>query len=358
MHLGRHTLSSFLAEQLRGADHAHQLGSLLHDVATATIAIAGMTTRGALGGYLGAHGALNPHGERQQRLDVLANEVMVDACQHSASVAAMASEELEGPLLLREPAGGPYLLLFDPLDGSSNIDVNVSVGTIFSVLKRPHALAPAAADFLQPGHSQVAAGYAIYGPSTMLVLTLGQGTHAFTLDAARAEFTLTHPDLRIADETHEFAINASNERFWEAPVQRYVDECQTGAAGVRGRDFNMRWIASLVAEAHRILMRGGVFLYPRDLKTPPTAGRLRLMYEANPVALLIEQAGGAAGTGRGRLLDLQPVELHQRVPVILGSRNEVERIERYHREHDSGADRPFVSPLFNERSLFRAQEWA
>ena len=357
MHLGRHTLSSFLAEQLRGTDHAHQLAALLHDVATATIAIARMTTRGALGGYLGAHGAVNPHGERQQRLDVLAHEVMVDACQCSG-VAAMASEELQDPLVLREPAGGPYLLLFDPLDGSSNIDVNVAVGTIFSVLRRPHLLAPAAADFLQPGDAQVAAGYAIYGPSTMLVLSVGRGTHGFTLDDARGEYTLTHADLRIAEETHEFAINASNERFWEAPVQRYVGECRAGAAGERGRDFNMRWIASLVAEAHRILMRGGVFLYPRDHKTPPSAGRLRLMYEANPVALLIEQAGGAAGTGRGRLLDLQPAELHQRVPVVFGSRHEVERITRYHHEHDRGADKPYVSPLFNERSLFRAQEMA
>jgi len=384
MQLGRHTLSSFLAEQFkappgggkgpppppegvastrerpfvdsRGADHAHQLAALLHDVATATIGIARMTTRGALGGYLGAHGALNLHGERQQRLDVLAHEVMVECGQRSGAAAAMVSEEVEGPLLLRDPASGPYLLLSDPLDGSSNIDVNVSVGTIFSVLKRPHQLAPAAADFLQPGRAQVAAGYAIYGPSTMLVLTLGQGTHGFTLDAARGEYTLTHPDLRIADEAQEFAINASNTRFWEAPVQRYVAECQAGAAGVRGRDFNMRWIASLVAEAHRVLMRGGVFLYPRDHKLPVKAGRLRLLYEANPVALLIEQAGGAAGSGRERLLDVQPLELHQRVPLVFGSRHEVERITRYHHEHDSGADKPYVSPLFNERSLFRAQE--
>jgi fructose-1,6-bisphosphatase I/sedoheptulose-1,7-bisphosphatase len=192
----------------------------------------------------------------------------------------------------------------------------------------------------------------------MLVLTLGRGTHGFTLDRERGAFTLTHPELQITDETQEFAINTSNARFWEAPVQRYVGECQAGHSGTRGRDFNMRWIASLVAEAHRILMRGGVFLYPRDHKQPPKAGRLRLMYEANPVAWLIEQAGGSASTGRERLLDLAPADLHQRVPVIFGSRHEVQRIERYHQEHDCGADKPYVSPLFNERSLFRAQELA
>jgi fructose-1,6-bisphosphatase I/sedoheptulose-1,7-bisphosphatase len=358
MQIGRPTLSSFLAEHLNGAEHAHQLAALLHDVATATITIARMTTRGALGGYLGAHGALNGHGERQQRLDVLAHEVMAECGQRSGVAAALVSEEIEDPLLSNEAASGPYLLLFDPLDGSSNIDVNVAVGTIFSVLRRPHGLVPAAADFLQPGHAQVAAGYAIYGPSTMLVLTLGSGTHSFTLDDLRGEYTLTHPELRIADDTHEFAINASNARFWEAPVQRYVAECQAGASGVRERDFNMRWIASLVAEAHRVLMRGGVFLYPHDHKMPARAGRLRLLYEANPVALLIEQAGGAASTGRERLLDVMPAELHQRVPLVFGSRHEVERITRYHHEHDRGADKPYVSPLFNERSLFRAQELA
>ncbi|HET9206809.1 MAG TPA: class 1 fructose-bisphosphatase [Burkholderiaceae bacterium] len=356
MHLGRPTLQTFLAQQLVGAEHQHQLAALLADVATAVIAIAQMTTRGALGGYLGPHGAVNSQGERQQRLDVLAHEVMLDVCQRSGSVAAMASEEIEQPVVVRDAASGPYLLVFDPLDGSSNIDVNASIGTLFSVLKRPHQLAPDAADFLQSGRAQVAAGYAIYGPSTMLVLTVGRGTHGFTLDRERNQFTLTHADLRIPDDTQEFAINTSNVRFWEAPVQRYVSECQAGAASVRGRDFNTRWVASLVADAHRILMRGGVFLYPKDRKQPPKAGRLRLLYEANPVAWLIEQAGGLAGTGREWLLDLVPSELHQRVPVVFGSRDEVERIQRYHLEHDRGADQPYVSPLFNERSLFRAQE--
>ncbi len=358
MHLGRPTLQEFLADPSGGVQHPPQLAALLHDVASAVIAIARMTTRGALGGYLGAHGARNVHGETQQRLDVLAHEAVLDHCMRSGSVAAIVSEELEQPQILRAAESARYLLAVDPLDGSSNIDVNLSVGTIFSVLKRPRTQALVSADFLQPGHEQVAAGYAIYGPSTMLVLTLGNGTHGFTLDRERGAFTLTHPELQIADQTQEFAINTSNARFWEAPVQRYVSECQAGHSGTRGRDFNMRWIASLVAEAHRILMRGGVFLYPRDHKHPPKAGRLRLMYEANPVAWLIEQAGGSASTGRGRLLDLAPDDLHQRVPVIFGSRHEVERIERYHHEHDCGTDKPYVSPLFNERSLFRAQELA
>jgi fructose-1,6-bisphosphatase I/sedoheptulose-1,7-bisphosphatase len=356
MHLGRPTLQTFLARQLAGADHQHQLTALLADVAAAVIAIGQMTARGALGGYLGPHGALNSQGERQQRLDVLAHEVMLDVCQRSGSVAAMASEESEHAVRVRASAGGPYLLLFDPLDGSSNIDIDGSIGTLFSVLKRPHQLAPDTADFLQPGHAQIAAGYAIYGPSTMLVLTVGRGTHGFTLDRDRDQFMLTHPDLRIPTDAHEFAINASNVRFWEAPVQRFVGECQAGAAGIRGHDFNTRWVAALVADAHRILMRGGVYLYPRDHKQPPKAGRLRLLYEANPVAWLVEQAGGLASTGRERLLDLVPTELHQRVPVVFGSRSEVERITRYHHEHDRGADKPYVSPLFNERSLFRAQE--
>jgi fructose-1,6-bisphosphatase len=268
----------------------------------------------------------------------------------------MASEEMEQPFAIPpEYARGRYLLLFDPLDGSSNIDLNVAVGTIFSVLVHAGDAAPVEADFLQPGRRQVAAGYAIYGPSTVLVISVGRGTHGFTLDREIGNFVLTHPDLRILEETSEFAINTSNERFWEPPVQRYVEECKAGRTGPRGRDFNMRWIASMVAEVHRILVRGGVFMYPRDNKDPKKQGRLRLMYEANPMAMLVEQAGGAASTGRTRLLDDQPRELHQRVPVILGSKREVERIELYHREFDSGTDQPFASPLFNDRSLFRPE---
>jgi fructose-1,6-bisphosphatase I / sedoheptulose-1,7-bisphosphatase len=233
--------------------------------------------------------------------------------------------------------------------------VNVSVGTIFSVLRHDQGEPPCATDYLQSGDRQVAAGYAIYGPATMFVITVGKGTHGFTLDREIGNFILTHPDLSVPADTGEFAINTSNARFWEPPVHRYVSECQAGKSGVRQRDFNMRWIASLVAEVHRILMRGGVFMYPKDTRDRTRPGRLRLLYEANPISFLIEQAGGRASTGSERLLEVKPQLLHQRIPLILGSRNEVERIERYHAEYASGADRPFVSPLFNERSLFRPE---
>jgi fructose-1,6-bisphosphatase len=359
MHLGRTTLSKFLIQQLRGVDAHGHLGALLVDVAAAVKAISAMTAKGELGGFLGHYDGVNVQGEQQKKLDLLANEAVIKACEWGGLVAGMASEELDAPYAIPEAyERGPYLLVFDPLDGSSNIDVNVSVGTIFSVLGHAGADAPQTADYLQNGRRQVAAGYAIYGPATMLVLTVGKGTHGFTLDREIGNFILTHPELAIPEETSEFAINTSNARFWEPPVHRYVSECQAGRSGERGRDFNMRWIASMVAEVHRILMRGGVFMYPRDSKDPGKPGRLRLMYEANPIAWLVEQAGGCASTGRERILDVAPTQLHQRVPVILGSKHEVERIERYHAEHDNGTDRPYISPLFNERSLFRAQEAA
>lgn len=353
---GRTTLSKFLIEQLKGSADASDLAALLVDVAAAIKAISAMAAKGALGGYLGATEGHNTHGEVQKTLDVLTNDAILRHCEWGGLVAGMASEEMERPFdIPPEYARGRYLLLFDPLDGSSNIDLNVAVGTIFSVLAHEGDAAPVEADYLQPGRRQVAAGYAIYGPSTVLVISVGRGTHGFTLDREIGNFVLTHPDLRILEETSEFAINTSNERFWEPPVQRYVEECKAGRTGPRGRDFNMRWIASMVAEVHRILVRGGVFMYPRDNKDPKKQGRLRLMYEANPMAMLVEQAGGAASTGRTRLLDDQPRELHQRVPVILGSKREVERIELYHREFDNGTDQPFASPLFNDRSLFRPE---
>ena len=358
MHLGRTTLSKFLIQQLQDVDDQGKLAALLVDVAAAVKAISAMTAKGALGGYLGAVENVNVQGEQQKKLDVLANDAMVTATEWGGLVAGLASEELDDPYVIPENfARGPYLLIFDPLDGSSNTDVNVSVGTIFSVLQHTGADQPATSDYLQPGTRQVAAGYAIYGPATMLVLTVGKGTHGFTLDREVGNFILTHRDLAIPEDTSEFAINTSNARFWEPPVHRYVTECQAGKAGERGRDFNMRWIASMVAEVHRILMRGGVFMYPKDTKDPSKPGRLRLMYEANPISMLIEQAGGASSTGRHRLLEVQPEQLHQRVPVILGSKNEVLRIERYHAEHERGEDRPYESPLFNERSLFRAREF-
>jgi len=356
MHLGRTTLSKFLIQQLTGIEGATDLGALLVDVAAAIKAISAMTAKGALGGFLGDLGTKNVQGEVQQKLDVLANDVMIRGCEWGGLLAGMASEEMDDPYPVPgEYSRGQYLLVFDPLDGSSNTDVNVSVGTIFSVLRHDKAEPPTVADYLQPGMQQVAAGYAIYGPATMLVITVGKGTHGFTLDREIGNFILTHPALQIPADTSEFAINTSNARFWESPVRRYVSECQAGKTGDRGRDFNMRWIASLVAEVHRILMRGGVFMYPKDTGDPSKPGRLRLLYEANPMSLLVEQAGGRATTGHERVLGVMPAALHQRVPVILGSRHEVDRIDRYHSEHANGIDHPYSSPLFNERSMFRPE---
>jgi fructose-1,6-bisphosphatase len=246
---------------------------------------------------------------------------------------------------------GRLALVFDPLDGSNNLDVNVPVGSIFSILSLPEAARGTDA-VLQPGSRQLAAGYAIYGPSTQIVITVGRGTHGFTLDREIGNFVLTHPDIRVPEEGSEYLINASNRRFWEPPIIRYVDECKAGEEGPRGRDFNTRWVASMVADVHRVLMRGGIYMYPRDQKEANRSGRLRLLYEGNPMAMIVEQAGGAASTGRGRILDVVPEELHQRVPVMLGSRAEVARIEHYHAEYDRGEDKPYHSPLFGERSLF------
>lgn len=352
MYLGRTTLSKFLIQQVTDIPDASDLGALLVDVAAAVKAISAMTAKGALG----EQGGKTVQGETQQKLDVLAHEVMIRSCEWGGLLAGMVSEELEEPYQLPgEYVRGRYLLAFDPLDGSSNTDVNVPVGTIFSVLRHDSAEPPCVADYLLPGQQQVAAGYAIYGPATMLVITVGKGTHGFTLDREIGNFILTHQDLQIPADSSEFAINTSNARFWEPPVHRYVTECQAGKTGIRSRDFNMRWIASLVAEVHRILMRGGVFMYPKDTKDNSRPGWLRLLYEANPVSLLVEQAGGRATTGNQRVMEVKPEALHQRVPLIMGSRNEVERIERYHAEYASGSDRPYTSPLFNERSLFRPE---
>jgi fructose-1,6-bisphosphatase I/sedoheptulose-1,7-bisphosphatase len=307
------------------------------------------------------HAQVNVQGEVQKPLDIVSNEIFLRTTEWSGQLAGMASEEMDAPYPIPKTyQRGKYLLVFDPLDGSSNIDVNVSVGSIFSILRAPQEVVDSRrevseADFLQPGTTQIAAGYAIYGPVTMLVLTVGYGVAGFTLDPNLGEFKLTHPEIRVPADAQEFAINSSNSRFWEPPVKRYVDECLAGRTGVRDKDFNMRWIASLVAEAHRVLMRGGVFMYPRDTKDPTKPGRLRLLYEANPIGFVIEQAGGRASTGRASVLEVQPEKLHQRIGLVFGSRNEVERIERYHREYDAGTDRPYVSPLFNERSLYRPE---
>lgn len=331
----RPTLAQFLVEERDPFPHAtKELDELICDVALACKTIAKEISRGALGGVLGTAGSENIQGEEQKKLDVVSNTLFLRATEWRGHLAGMVSEEMEQPYLLPpQYRRGKYLLLFDPLDGSSNIDVNVSVGSIFSILRTANpGLDALPEDYLQPGAAQVCAGYAIYGPSTMLVLTLGRGTHAFTLDPVLGEWVLSHRDLRIPEKTCEFAINASNSRFWNAPVKRYVDECLAGITGPRAIDFNMRWIASLVAETHRILMRGGVFLYPRDTKEPDRTGRLRLLYEASPISFLVEQAGGGASTGYERLLDVEPETLHQRIGLIFGSSSEVDRIRGYYRD--------------------------
>jgi fructose-1,6-bisphosphatase I/sedoheptulose-1,7-bisphosphatase len=351
------TLTRFLIEEQRringgGANGAGaSFTTVLNDARLACKRIATLIGKGALANALGDAGATNVQGETQMKLDVLANDIFVRTSEWGGQLAGMVSEERETPYSIPpEYPRGRYLLLFDPLDGSSNIDVNVAVGSIFSVLRCPEGVTDASEpDFLQAGTAQVCAGYAIYGPSTMLVLSTGNGVHGFTLDREIGEFLLTHPSLRIPSETSEFAINASNSRYWEPAIKRYVNECLAGKSGPRGRDFNMRWIASLVAETHRILMRGGVFMYPRDRKDPTKPGRLRLLYEANPIGFIIEQAGGRASTGEAPILEVKPQGLHQRIGFVFGARAEVERIERYHRDHN---DFEFDAPLFGRRGLF------
>jgi fructose-1,6-bisphosphatase I / sedoheptulose-1,7-bisphosphatase len=357
---GKSTLTQFLIESRRRHPGATgDLNGLITDVSLACKAIARKVAYGSLDNTLvtadsaqpRVGGQINVQGEEQKELDVLSNGYFLRANEWGGHVAGMVSEELDEPYTLPpQHPRGKYLLMFDPLDGSSNIDVNVTVGSIFSVVRAiTPDQDPKLEDFLQCGTEQVCAGYAIYGPTTMLVLTLGNGTHAFTLDPQLCEWVLSHPNLNIPRRTREFAINASNARFWEPAVKRYVDECLEGSTGPRGTDFNMRWIASLVAETHRILMRGGVFMYPRDTKDPSKAGRLRLLYEANPISMLIEQAGGSASTGRQRLLEVQPTSIHQRIGFIFGSSDEVTRIQGYHLDEPP---EQYHAPLFGHRGLF------
>ena len=335
MSTSRISLTRYLIEQERiHGTLPPQLRLLLEVVARSCKSISLSVTKGALGDILGATKTENIQGEVQKKLDIIANEVLIEANEWGGHLAAMASEEMDSIHVIpnRYPQG-EYLLLFDPLDGSSNIDVNVSIGTILSVLKKPeNTPAVGEADFLQPGSKQVAAGYCVYGPQTTLVLTVGNGVAMFTLDREQGSFVLTQENIQVPEDTQEFAINMSNMRHWAAPVKRYVDECLAGEEGVREKNFNMRWIASMVADVHRILTRGGVFMYPWDKREPNKPGKLRLMYEANPMSWLIEQAGGAATNGQQRILDLQPAGLHERVSVILGSKNEVARVTRYHAE--------------------------
>lgn len=362
MYLGRTTLSKFLIEELRGGSGDSDLGALLVDVAAAVKAIAAMVGKGALGsqGLAAPGAAVAPIDPSDQ-----ARQTLLQACEWGGLVAGMAAPALEAPYTLPpQYQRGPFLLLFEALEDSRDRLGNAAVGTLFSVLRHAGGAPPEPSSFQQAGVQQLAAGYALYGPATMLVLTVGRGTHGFTLDREVGNFILTHPDLRIPAEGGECAIDTSHERFWEPPLRRYVRECKAGRAGERGRDFSLRWIDSTVAAVHRVLTVGGVFMVPRmradpdapvDEALPQDTLPLHQLCGVNPVALLIEQAGGLASTGRGRVLEVEPKALHARVPVILGSRDEIERIERYHAEHDSGADEAYVSPLFNQRSLYRAE---
>lgn len=331
----RISLTQYLIEEQRLHNTIPaELRLLIEVVARACKTISHAVGKGELGEVMGSAESENVQGEVQKKLDIISNDILLEANEWGGHLAAMASEEMETihPIPNRYPMG-EYLLLFDPLDGSSNIDVNVSIGTIFSVLKAADGMqAPTEADFLQAGSKQVVAGYAVYGPQTVLVLTTGYGVQCFTLDREMGSWVMTQQNMQIPADTKEFAINASNARHWHAPVKRYVDEMLAGTTGPRGKDFNMRWIASMVADVHRILNRGGVFMYPADAREPDKPGKLRLMYEANPMAFLVEQAGGAATDGQQRILDIQPEKLHQRVPVFLGSKNEVELVTSYHKE--------------------------
>ena len=319
------TLSQFLQQQ--SGNLTPQLAQVIDTIANTCKRIDVLLQKGALAGVLGSAENENVQGEEQKKLDVISNDYLIDALKVHPHVGGLASEELDDVTPAQE--NGEYLVLFDPLDGSSNIDINMCVGTIFSILPAKNAVTQAA-DFMQAGNQQVAAGYVLYGPSTMMALTVGAGTVFFTYDLDSQEFLLTSQDIQVAADTKEYAINASNQRHWEQPIKRYIDELLAGKTGPREKDFNMRWVACMVGDIHRILCRSGIFMYPYDLKDPAKAGRLRLMYEANPMSMLMEQAGGASTTGRVRILDIQPNDLHQRVPVIIGSKHEVDLVTSYH----------------------------
>lgn len=343
------TLKSFLAEYSNDSDLHRDVAKTLTVLADACCAISEIIALGPLAGAMGSAAGENTDGDTQAELDLRANEIVLDEL-NEAPVAYLASEELELPVPINDKA--PLYVAIDPLDGSSNIDTNVSVGTIFSVMPMKCDKGDNESDcFLQRGVHQLAAGYVIYGPQTAMVLTLGQGTHIFTLNPDTGEFCLTAPNIRIPEDTHEFAINTSNSRRWDGHVKSYIDDCFLGAEGPHGKNYNMRWIASLVAECHRIMMRGGIFLYPGDRRPDYRMGRLRLAYECNPIAFLVEQAGGAASTGEQRILEIDPTDIHQRAPLIFGSINEVHLVNHYYREVHPKQDR---SQLFGSRGLFRS----
>lgn len=330
-------------------DEARAVAQTVRSLASAGTVISGLIAQGSLAGSMGVVIGRNSDGDTQKELDRLTNVQVIDALKE-APVAYIASEELNDAIATGYE-DAQLCVAIDPLDGSSNIDTNVSIGTIFSILPlRADGDGTASTHFFQQGTRQLAAGYIIYGPHTALVLTVGEGAHIFTLDSADGLFKLTSANVQIPAATCEFAINASNYRHWDEGVRQYVDVCLAGAQGDRAKDFNMRWIAAMVAECHRILIRGGIYLYPGDARHGYHDGRLRLIYEGNPIAFLMEQAGGAASTGLMRILDIEPTEIHQRIPLIFGSVEEVAIVERYLRDTEPSAER---SPLFGKRGLFR-----
>ena len=343
------TLARHLENWAENNDKRLAVAAAIRSIADACCAIGEIIALGPLAGNLGAQQGANVDGDTQYALDMRANELIIDE-MIGAPVAYLASEELELPVPINQ--GAPLYVAVDPLDGSSNIDTNVSVGTIFSVMPMKCDKGGHETDcFLQKGVQQLAAGYVIYGPQTALLLTLGDGTHVFTLNPDTGEFCLTAPCLKIPEDTSEFAINTSNFRRWDGHIRAYIDDCLKGVEGPHGKNYNTRWIASLVAECHRIMMRGGIFLYPGDRRPDYRSGRLRLAYECNPIAFLVEQAGGFASTGYERILEVEPTDIHQRVPLIFGSMNEVRLLEHYYRETHPFQER---SQLFGNRGLFRA----
>ena len=328
------SITQFIVEEQRA--HPQSTGEftgLIHDIVSACKKISHLVGRSAIIGLGGAATSKNVQGETQKKLDIIANDAMIDHLIWTGHLAAMVSEEHES--VIHVPDKYPksnYLVMFDPLDGSSNIDVNLAVGTIFSILRHSESVTrPTIHNFMQQGSKQVCAGFCVYGPSTMMILTTGNGVNGFTLDRDIGEFILTHPNMMIPEKTTEFAINMSNQRFWQPPIKRYIKECMQGADGSRNKNFNMRWVASMVAEVYRVLTRGGIFMYPADSKTGD--GKLRLLYEANPMSFIVEQAGGLSSTGKERIMDIKPSSIHQRVPVILGSKDEVARVISYHQGH-------------------------
>lgn len=322
-------MNQTLEQYLNHAQIEQDLHTLILSLSKTCAKISHAVSLGALSGVLGSAETENVQGETQKKLDIIANQLLLEEQQASGTLAGIASEEMDTihpvPESLQK---GAYLLLFDPLDGSSNIDVNVSIGTIFSVLKAPQQ-SVSEADFLQKGTQQIAAGYVLYGPQTMLILTVGKGVSGFTFNRDDQQWYLTTPEYRIPKDTKEFAINMSNMRHWSPEVRHYIQDCLAGETGPLAKNYNMRWIASMVTDVHRILTRGGIFAYPWDDREPSKAGKLRLMYEANPMSFLVEQAGGQSIHNGERILDITPTALHQRVPVILGSFNEIEVIKQY-----------------------------